>query len=203
MQGLARTQVFACRSGTIRRGEYFGRQYIGKCFGAARNGLCTYRSHCDVAARGRAISEGLHHRYRSARQARVLERATCMALPSTVDGAVTVSAPSKPVKDISVPANLAAVSELVAVPGGKGRAVELKSGQYFKIVNTHGEQVQHQWHECMMYAMIHTSRTVHCKPELHDHVLYSSGLSSLLVQRHLSVCQASMQPKTKLDNGPG
>lgn len=66
-----------------------------------------------------------------------------MALPSTVEGAVTVSAPSKPVKDISVPANLAAVSELVTVPGGKGRAVELKNGQYFKIVNTHGEQVQH------------------------------------------------------------
>lgn len=64
-----------------------------------------------------------------------------MALPSTVEGAVTVSAPSKPVKDISVPANLAAVSELVTVPGGKGRAVELKNGQYFKIVNTHGEQV--------------------------------------------------------------
>lgn len=27
------------------------------------------------------------------------------------------------------------------MPGGKGRAVELKKGQYFKITNTYGEQV--------------------------------------------------------------
>ena len=65
---------------------------------------------------------------------------TCMALPSQVDGAATVTAPPRPSKDISVPANLAPVSDLIKVPGGKGRAVELKAGQYFKITNTHGEQ---------------------------------------------------------------
>ncbi len=64
-----------------------------------------------------------------------------MALPSTVDGAATITAPAKPSKDISVPTNLAPVSELMTVPGGKGRAVELKAGQYFKVINTHGEQV--------------------------------------------------------------
>lgn len=36
---------------------------------------------------------------------------------------------------------LQAVSELMTVKGGKGKAVKLKQGQYFKIINTYGEQV--------------------------------------------------------------
>ena len=62
-------------------------------------------------------------------------------MPSKVDGAATLTAPSTPSKDLSVPSSLVPVSDLVTVPGGKGRAVELKAGQYFKITNTHGEQV--------------------------------------------------------------
>ena len=53
---------------------------------------------------------------------------TASALPSAANAA-------------AVPQNLAPASELMTVPGGEGRAVELKAGQYFKVINTHGEQV--------------------------------------------------------------
>ena len=57
----------------------------------------------------------------------------------------TLTAPpaavSRPDKDLTIPDNLKAVSEPMTVPGGKGRAVELKKGQYFKVTNTYGEQV--------------------------------------------------------------
>ena len=66
---------------------------------------------------------------------------SCMALPSTIDGATTITAPKPSSKDLSVPTNLAPVSDLFTVPGGKGRAIELKAGQYFKVTNTYGEQV--------------------------------------------------------------
>ena len=55
--------------------------------------------------------------------------------------AVNAAAVAAPTIDVSVPSNLAPVSELLTVPGGEGRAVELKAGQYFKVTNTHGEQV--------------------------------------------------------------
>lgn len=55
--------------------------------------------------------------------------------------AANAAAVSAPTKDIAIPQNLAPVSELMTVPGGEGRAVELKAGQYFKVINTHGEQV--------------------------------------------------------------
>lgn len=69
---------------------------------------------------------------------------SCMALPSNVNGATTISAPPKPSKDLSVPADLVPVSDLLTVPGGKGRAIELRAGQFFKVTNTYGEQVSMQ-----------------------------------------------------------
>ena len=68
-------------------------------------------------------------------------RTSCMALPSSVDGATTMTAPAKASKDLSVPTNLVPVTDALTVPGGKGRAIELKAGQYFKVTNTYGEQV--------------------------------------------------------------
>ena len=62
---------------------------------------------------------------------------TASALPSAANAAAV----SAPTRDIAVPQNLAPASELMTVPGGEGRAVELKAGQYFKVINTHGEQV--------------------------------------------------------------
>ena len=62
-----------------------------------------------------------------------------MSLPSSVDGAAT--APAKSSKDLSVPSNLIPASDVLTVPGGKGRAIELKAGQYFQVINTFGEQV--------------------------------------------------------------
>ena len=82
------------------------------------------------------------HTYKRVRRAAPYIHTSCMVLPSSVDGATTMTAPSKPSKDLSVPANLVPVSDLLTVPGGKGRAVELKAGQYFKITNTYGEQVR-------------------------------------------------------------
>ena len=68
-----------------------------------------------------------------------------MALPSLVEDAATITAPAKASKDISVPTNLVPVSDLLTVPGGKGRAIELRAGQYFKVTNTYGEQVSLQF----------------------------------------------------------
>lgn len=81
------------------------------------------------------------HAHSVRRQGALRTNTSCMALPSSVDGASTLTAPPKPSKDVSVPAELVAVSDLLTVPGGKGRAIELKAGQYFKVTNTYGEQV--------------------------------------------------------------
>ena len=60
---------------------------------------------------------------------------------AALSSAANAAAVSAPTKDIAIPQNLAPISELMTVPGGEGRAVELKAGQYFKVINTHGEQV--------------------------------------------------------------
>lgn len=59
----------------------------------------------------------------------------------SVSTTAAAAAVAPPEKDLSLPSNLKPVSELMTVTGGKGRAVELKKGQYFKVTNTHGEQV--------------------------------------------------------------
>ncbi|DBA66229.1 TPA: hypothetical protein ACH3X2_002602 [Trebouxia sp. C0005] len=116
-----------------------------------KGAACSHLSgRCETAVNGqnhptssRILARSVPHRCmpRSKNLLSTVRSVTCMALPSQVDGAATVTAPTRPSKDISVPTNLAPVSDLMTVPGGKGRAVELKAGQYFKITNTHGEQV--------------------------------------------------------------
>ena len=109
---------------------------------------------CDVAAVYHSFVRSTSGRslHKSRWQANIGKRATREALPSQVDGAATLTAPSKPSKDLSVPSNLVPASDLTTVPGGKGRAVELKAGQYFKITNTHGEQV---WCCDTAYCSVH------------------------------------------------
>ena len=95
---------------------------------------------CDAAVVCHSVARSTSNRS-SRWQAKAGKRAALKALPSKVDGAAVLTAPSTPSKDLSVPSSLVPMSDLVHVPGGKGRAVELKAGQYFKITNTHGEQV--------------------------------------------------------------
>lgn len=70
------------------------------------------------------------------------------------------AAVAAPEKGLSLPSNLKPVGEPTPVPGGKGRAVELKKGQYFKVTNTYGEQVSASSSSAPIRAVTGTSQCV-------------------------------------------
>ena len=137
--GMPSTPTSVSRPGALQRN-------FGKLSDRTSGNRTIVYSSFPVSAVARMTHANSTRTHRRARPPAPL-KTSCMALPSSVDGATTISAPQTSSKDLSVPADLFAVSDLLTVPGGKGRAIELKAGQYFKITNTYGEQVSQHFTE--------------------------------------------------------
>lgn len=142
--------------------------------------------------------------HKRARRAVPRTQTSCRALPSSVDGATTITAPKTSSKDLSVPANLVPVSDLLTVPGGKGRAIELTAGQYFKITNTYGEQVkQHstkqQWLLISMNVKLAVTWPVSAVQLVYMastyHVLVAAAPKILHIMHRHAVCASSLHSK--------